>query len=171
MLRSLTFAALCLLSLSLAPLVASASPGPLQALLPEVQQRGVATFRYLGLPVYQARLFTPSGKPLDWSRDFAIELTYLRNISAKTLVQSTLQELARTGGPLPIDAALKGCFDAVRSGDRYLALSKGSNAVQFWRNGRPACTLRHPRIKQRFMAIFVGQNTRSRAFSAKLRGD
>lgn len=164
--RILLVAALCL-----APLAAVASPGALGAALPDAQQRGSAVFRYLGLPIYEARLYTQAGQPLDWQRDFAIELTYLRRISARTLVDSTLQELARTGGALPVGDQLGKCFAEVRAGDRYLALSKGRDTVQFWRNDRPVCSLRHPNIKTRFMTIFVGDNTRSRSFSAELRGD
>lgn len=164
--RLILTAALCL-----SPLVSFASPGPLATALPDAEQRGTATFRYLGLPVYKARLFTPAGQPLDWRQDFAIELTYLRRISAETLVDSTLQELTRTGGALSVGEKLGACFAVVSPGDRYLALSKGRNTVQFWRNDRLACTLRHDNIKARFMAIFVGDNTRSRSFTARLRGD
>lgn len=138
--------------------------------LPGAEVRGAATFRFLGLPLYKAKLFTIGGAPLDWGKDFAIELTYQRNLSQNDLVEGTLRELKRIGGALPIEAKLQACFKAVAKGDRYLAISAGQNAIGFWRNGKRTCTLKHANIKSRFMGIFVGPNTRSKSFTNALKG-
>lgn len=140
------------------------------AALPGAQVRGTATLRFLGLPLYQARLFTVKGAALDWGKDFGIELTYLRNLSQYDLVEATMREFKRTGGALPLEAQLNSCFDAVKKGDRYLAVSNGADAIGFWRNGKRTCTLSYPQIKSRFMGIFVGDNTRSKSFTQKLTG-
>ncbi|MEY8120932.1 hypothetical protein AB9F26_22430, partial [Falsihalocynthiibacter sp. BN13B15] len=63
------------------------------------------------------------------------------------------------------------CFDDVSKGDQYLAVSRGQDQIGFWRNGMRVCTLTHPQLKQQFMAIFIGQNTRSKAFTRKLKGE
>ena len=139
--------------------------------LQDVELRGVATFRYLGFPLYEARLFTKGGTPLDWNVDFGLELTYLRNLTAFDLVESTMQEPGRTGGDLPVRDQLNSCFVDIRKGDRYLAFSQGQNKIGFWRNDRRICMLCHPRIKTRFMAIFLGENTRSKSFTRRLRDD
>ena len=103
-------------------------------------------------------------------KDFGLELSYLRNLSGKDIVESTMRELERTGGGLPVRAKLDACFTDVSKGDRYLAVTDGPNRVGFWLNGRKACTLSHPQIAPRFMAIFLGDNTRSKSFTRKLRG-
>lgn len=144
---------------------------PVNANLPEAEVRGAATFRFLGLPLYQARLFTRGGAPLDWSRDFGLELKYLRNLSEYDLVEGTLREFARIGTELPLRGQLERCFADVRKGDSYVAISQGPNKVAFWLNEKPMCTLAHPQIKRRFMAIFLGNNTRSKSFARKLRGE
>lgn len=143
----------------------------IKTVLSTAQIRGEATFRFIGLPIYQARLYTKDGAPLDWSRDFGIELNYLRNLTKNDLVESTLEELGRIGQPLPVRDQLSQCFDDVSKGDQYLAVSRGQDQIGFWRNGVRVCTLTHPKIKHRFMAIFVGQDTRSKAFTRKLKGE
>ena len=154
--------------LCLLPLGVQASP--IEMALPDAQVRGESTFRYVGIPIYNARLYTASGGPLDWQDDFALELTYLRRFSQKDLVNSTLQEFTRVGTALPVRKDLSGCFIDVARGDRYLAISDGPNEVSFWHNGNKTCNLRYPNIKARFMGIFLGDNSRSRTFTQRLLG-
>ncbi|MGR3734725.1 hypothetical protein [Pseudophaeobacter sp.] len=153
----------------LVPLSAQAST--VKSALPGAELRGVATFRYVGFPLYEARLFTQSGAPLDWNKDFGLELKYMRNLTEYDLVEGTMRELKPTGAALPLRGQLEQCFDDVRKGDRYFAVSKGQDQIGFWHNGKRVCTLSHPQIKTRFMAIFLGENTRSKSFTRKLKGE
>lgn len=157
------------LAVLVAPTISQASTA--KSVLSAAQVRGEATFRFIGLPIYEARLYTDAGAPLDWNRDFGIELEYMRNLTETDLVESTLKELDRLGSPIPVRAQLTQCFDDVRKGDQYLAVSRGPNKIGFWRNGVRVCTLSHPQIKQRFMAIFVGDDTRSKSFTRQLKGE
>ncbi|WP_095590133.1 hypothetical protein [Actibacterium ureilyticum] len=140
------------------------------AVLPGAELRGSAVFRFLGVPLYEARLYTPGGQPFDWQQDFALELRYRKGLSQRDLVDSTLVEMDRLGAAPPVRDQLERCFQDVARGDRYLAVTRGADAVRFWRNGVPTCTLAHPRITRDFMAIFLGERTRSRAFTRKLQG-
>lgn len=159
---------LLILFLLAVPLAGFASP--VQSLLPGAEQRGEATFRLLGLPIYHARLFTRGAAPLDWSQDLGIELTYQRKLSQADLVEATLRELRRLGHSVPDRAQFETCFKSVGPGDRYLAVSQGPDRLKFLRNGRTTCTLNHPGIKLHFMSIFVGENTRSARFTRALLG-
>ncbi len=155
--------------------VAMLAPGGLAAspvfgVLDNAQTRGAATFRYLGFPLYDAQLFTQGGAPLSWSRDFGLELRYRRNLTKKALVNSTLDEMKRIGRAAPVRQQLDGCFDAVSKGDTFLAVSQGPDKVSFWLNGRKTCTMAYPGITRSFMSIFVGENTRSAAFTQSLLG-
>ncbi|WP_237217411.1 hypothetical protein [Ruegeria lacuscaerulensis] len=138
--------------------------------LDDPQLRGTATYRYLGLPLYNGRLFTPGGAAFDWNKDFALELQYRRNVSKKVLINSTLDEMDRIGRSAPVRDQLEVCFKAVKKGDRYLAVSDGPNEVSFWLNGAKTCTMRHPGIKRSFMSVFLGEKSRSAAFTQKLKG-
>ncbi|NNE79872.1 MAG: hypothetical protein HKN18_06315 [Silicimonas sp.] len=142
----------------------------LGGLLPGAEERGKATYRFLGLALYDARLFTPGGAEFSWSADFALELTYLRALSEYDLVEGTLREMKRNGGRPNLDAALYRCFDDVEKGDRFLAVTNGPDRVGFWLNGTQTCWLDGPGITRRFMEIFLGDNTRSRSFTRRLRG-
>ena len=154
--------------LCLAPVIAAASqPGNLPR---GAEQRGEATFRFLGFPIYKARLFTQGGQPLDWSQDFGLELTYQRQLSQSDLVEATLQEMARMGNALPIRDQLQKCYQPVEVGDSYLAVSDGPDRLTFWRRGVPVCTLSQEAIKTRFMEIFLGKNSRSAGFTRALLG-
>ena len=153
----------------LVPLSAQAST--IKSALPGAELRGAATFRFVGFPLYEARLFTKSGAPLDWNQDFGLELKYLRNLTEFDLVEGTMRELKRTGTAMPLRSQLEQCFNNVRTGDRYVAVSKGQNQIGFWHNGKRVCTLSHPQIKTRFMAIFLGENSRSKSFTQKLKGE
>jgi hypothetical protein len=138
--------------------------------LDDAQLRGTATFRYLGFPLYDAQLFTPGGAPFTWNQDFGLQLKYRRNVTQKALINSTLDEMARIGRAAPVRDQLQTCFKAVNKGDQYLAVSEGPNKVSFWLNGRKTCTMSYPGIKRSFMSVFLGENTRSAAFTQKLRG-
>ena len=160
-----------LLTLAILALPVLAAASPIKSALPDAQQRGAATFRFVGFPLYEARLFTQSGAPLDWSKDFGLELIYLRGLTQYDLVEGTMREMKRIGAALPVRAQFERCYKDVRKGDRYLAVSQGPNKFGFWLNGKQTCTLSHPKIKTRFMAIFLGDNSRSKSFTRKLKGE
>lgn len=155
--------------LMFAPMAANATSEA--TALPDAEVRGSATYRFVGFPLYKARLFTEAGAPLDWSRDFGLELEYLRNLTEKDLVEGTMREFTRLGTSLPIREQLEICFEDVRKGDRFVAVSRGQDRIAFWLNGQPTCTLTHPRIKSHFMGIFLGDNTRSKTFTQELKGE
>lgn len=157
--------------LSLALLIPGGlAASPLSDWLSDPRQIGGSTFRFLGLPVYDAKLFTPNGAAFNWAEDFGLQITYRRNISQKTLVESTLDEMARQGNPAPTQTQLEACFRAINKGDTYLAISEGPNKVGFWLNGVQTCTLTNKGIKRSFMSVFLGDNTRSASFTRQLKG-
>lgn len=147
-----------------------AQASPIATTLSGAELRGKATFRFVGIPIYEARLYTKGGAPLNWNSDFGLELKYLKNLTEEDLVASTMRELKRTGGPLPVQSQLETCYRDVSKGDRYFAISDGQDEVDFWLNDRQVCTLAYPQIKTRFMAIFLGDNTRSKSFTRRLKG-
>lgn len=160
---------LFLFAVCVLPLSAQAST--VHSVLPGAELRGIAVFHFFGFPLYEARLFTKSGAALDWKQDFGLELKYLRNLTEYDLVEGTMREFKRTGAVLPLQGQLEQCFDDVRKGDRYLAVSNGQDQIGFWHNGKRVCSLSYPQIKSRFMEIFVGENTRSKPFTRKLKGE
>ena len=156
-----------LIALLLGAVAANALPSAMDG----TKLRGQATFRFLGIPIYDARLFTKGGAALNWSEPFGVELTYRKNLTQYDLVEGTMRELNRTGAPMEVRAKLEACFKDVEKGDRFLAVNQGPNQVGFWLNDQPRCTLKHPQINARFMGIFLGENSRSAAFTRRLKGN
>lgn len=163
-----TCAAVLVCFVMLTPSGSAASP--ITQMVTDAQLRGSATFRFLGVPIYDAKLFTPKGAALRWDEDFGLQLTYRKTLKQKALVNSTLQEIARQGTPAPTQSQLEQCFQAVAKGDSYIAISEGPNKVGFWRNGQRTCTLTYPDAKRAFMSIFLGSDTRSASFTQQLKG-
>ncbi|MEP5153035.1 hypothetical protein [Planktotalea sp.] len=162
--RSISLALLLCLS------AATALASSVDKVLPGAKLRGESTFRYLGFQLYDARLYTKNGAALDWSDDFALELTYKRSLTQYDLVEATLREMKRIRKPLPSRAKLEACYKAVQPGDQYLAVTQGANKVQFWRNGRAVCTLSGQGIKDGFMSVFLSTDSRSQRFTRALLG-
>lgn len=152
-------------------LVLAVLPLTTQAQVPTgLEQRGEAEFRVFGLKLYDARLYTKDGAAFDWSRDFALEITYARRFSQDALVKSTMDEIKRIGRQSPDAMAWNGCFRSVNKGHRYLAITKGEDQVDFILNGAKMCSLNHRSVARSFMEIFLGDNTRSAKFTQALRG-
>ena len=70
-----------------AALAATALPPELASELPEAQALGAARLRFFGLDIYEARLWAPrSFVATAYAQSpFALELTYLRNLSGKRI--------------------------------------------------------------------------------------
>ena len=154
-------------------LIASAAPAsPVETAMKDPQVRGAATFRFLGLPIYEARLFTEAGKDLNPEAPHALELTYRRPAAEARIVKETLGQLRRLGFPTPdpLRKALDDCFADAGNGDRFLAIPRGPDRIDFWFNERPTCTLQHPGIRKGFMGIFLGDNSQSASFTRALKG-
>lgn len=156
--------------------VATAEPVPqdIASSLQSASQRGSAQVRWLGIPIYSARLFTPEARPFDWAKPFALELTYDRGFSKDRLVYATGKELARMEGEQADHPAiltkLQKCYRDVSSSDRFVALGAKQDEVQFSLNGTRTCRLQHTDIRKRLLSIWVSENSRDPKLSRRLKG-
>ena len=130
--------------------------------------------RWLGLPVYTAALYTQGAARFSWSQPDALELQYLRSFPARQLTKSTLDELRRIEGPQGDHAALIAklgrCFPDVGKGDRLTAYSSSASEVMFSFNGGAPCTVHHPGVRERFLGIWLSDNSRSAKLTRRLKG-
>lgn len=164
--------ALTLTALLLNP--ASPAAGSSVAGLSQPQKLGAATMRWLGLPIYDATLYTQGSQRFSWSQPIALELRYLRAFPASQLTKSTLDELQRIEGPQSDHAALIAklgkCFRNVSKGDRLTAYSSASSKVSFSFNGGAPCTVSHKGVRERFLGIWLSENSRSAKLTRRLKG-
>lgn len=135
---------------------------------------GEATFRWLGIPIYRAKLMTEGQARFDWNQPLSLRLDYLRDFSRDNLVKSTRAEIGRLSGEtedLPkLMQKITSCYRDVSSGDSYLATSPTPDTVELRLNGKLTCRISHPDVRQRFLGIWLSTESRAPSFSAKLRG-
>lgn len=143
--------------------------------LSQPQKLGEATMRWLGLPIYNAALYTQGSNQFSWTQPIALELEYLRSFPASQLTKSTLDELERIEGPRSDHSALIGklgrCFRDVSKGDRLMAYSSTASKVSFSFNGGAACTVSHSGVRERFLGIWLSDSSRSAKLTRRLKGE
>jgi hypothetical protein len=127
--------------------LAAPLPPELQEALPAAQALGAARLRFLGMEIYQARLWAGAGfKATSWAQSpFALELTYARSLSGRLIAERSLKEM-RLQGPIHeareqtwLQAMVR-AFPDVKAGDRITGLHTPGVGARFWFNGqsRPA---------------------------------
>jgi len=151
-----------------------AVPAEIASSLRAAAQRGSAKVRWLGIPIYSARLFTANAAPFSWSQPFALELAYDRSFKRDRLVYASGKELERLEGDQAdhpdILSKLQDCYRTVSPGDRFVAFGAQKDRVDFLFNGRKTCELRHPDIRKRLLSIWMSDQSRDPKLSSQLRG-
>ncbi|MGP0172309.1 chalcone isomerase family protein [Pseudomonas sp. NCHU5208] len=144
--------------------------------LPQAELVGSGDFTWFGFSVYNAKLWSPS-RPVKFDQPFALELTYRRNISRETLVETSLDEIRR------IDAkALQGgreaqwaeemrqAFVDVRDGTRITGVYLPGKGCQFYVDGKLQHVIDDPVFARAFFSIWLDPQTRSPKLRAALLG-
>jgi len=128
--------------------------------------QGQGLLRYLGLRVYQARLWTlPSFRangPLE--HPLVLELEYLRNLKGAAIAERSLQEMRRVG---PFDEAqgqrwlaeMQRLFPDVQAGDRISGLLLPGQGARFWHNQRLLGQIEEPQFARLFFGIWLAPAT------------
>lgn len=156
-----------LLALASMPLVVSARcpesvPPEVLAALPGAQLLGEATLRWMGLHVYDIRLWADNPRALERpeSARLALELRYARSLEGSAIAERSLKEMQGIG---PVSdsqaerwlAAMRSIFPDVRKGDRITGLQLPGEAARFWVNGRDSGELRDPEFTKLFFGIWL----------------
>lgn len=135
---------------------------------------GSGDFRWFGLKVYEAQLYTPQGKGFNWERPFALQLDYARKVKARVQIRASLDELKRIEGAqgdhAQIGNKLSTCLRDLLAGDRVVAVAKNADTLEFFVNGSQTCTLKHGAIRQRYMSLWLSDSARDQNLARRLRG-
>lgn len=136
------------------PEVASHLPAPTLA--------GSGQLRYLGLPVYQAQLWTsPDFRASVYAEHrFALTLTYQRSLRGKAIAERSIQEMKRHTPIAPEQenrwlSAMQAAFPDVAAKDRLTGLHQPGSGARFWFNGRDIGTLADASFSARFFGIWL----------------
>lgn len=166
------------LASTLTPGSAAALPRELAAEWPAARVQGRAQMRFLGLHVYDIRLWTvdaPVG-PEDWPRrPLALEIEYARELPGRRIAERSLEEMRRAG-PIASEAAdrwlqaMVQFFPDVRAGDRITGLQRPDGVVRFFVNGQLRGEKRDADFARRFFGIWLAPVTSEPRLRAALLG-
>ncbi len=157
---------------------APALPVELRGELPGARPLGAGTLRFLGLAVYQARLWAGNRflASAYAQSPLALELTYFRALSGKLIAQRSLQEMQRQ---LSLDAAqqrawldaMLQAFPDVAAGDRITGLHTPGVGARFWHNGQSRPAVADAAFSRMFFGIWLSEASSEPALRAQLLGE
>lgn len=141
-------------------------PPEVRASQPQAQLQGQTTLRFLGLPIYDARLWAAPGFALERfaQQPLVLELQYRRALSGARIAERSIAEMRRQSG---FDAAaapawaeqLTALFPDVAAGDRLTGAYSPEGGARFWHNGRALGTVDDVRLARLFFGIWLSPQT------------
>jgi hypothetical protein len=156
---------------------AAAATAASHPLLAGSRLQGEAAFRFFGLRIYQARLWTMPGFDPDRpaAQPALLELTYQRELKGEAIADRSLNEMRRAGGFTEAQAErwlaqMRRIFPDVRDGDRLAGLHLPGEGARFWLNGRPAGAVADPEFSRLFFGIWLAPTTSEPALRLALLG-
>jgi len=156
---------------------ARATAAAWEALVPQARLQGTARLTWLGLHVYDARLWVAPGfaAAQPHGHAFALELTYARAFRGRDIAGRSLTEMRRAG---EIESEVAGRWEAelaallpdVKPGDRITGVHRPGRGASFFVNDRHAGDIADARFAERFFSIWLGAHTSQPAMRANLLG-
>jgi hypothetical protein len=142
--------------------------------------QGSGRLRFIGLRVYDARLWV-DGRPVtslegSWHEvPLALELQYLRRLVGAQIAERSLEEMRRQAEIAPADAqrwlaAMKQIFPDVADGDRLTGVHEPGRGMRFFLNGQPRGEVMDPVFARLFLGIWLSTRTSEPALRASLLG-
>lgn len=171
LLRGMRRLSICLatvLACSTTPSAAQAQPIPaaLEQTLPGAQLAGEGVLSFLGLRIYDARLWVSTdfdpGRYL--RRPLALELTYQRAFDSVDIARRSMTEIKRQG-PVSAsqaqrwEAALQALIPDVKKGDQLIGLYVPEQGLALWQGQNLLGRIDDPVLAQRFIGIWLSEHT------------
>ena len=148
------------------PVRARGLPPEIAAELPDARLQGRGLMRFMGLRVYEARLWVAApALGAAWaSVPLALEIEYARRLGGTQIAERTLAEMGRQA---EIDAArreqwlanLKSLIPDVAEGDRITGVQRPGESTRLFVNGRLQGELRDPAFTRLFFGIWLSKGS------------
>ena len=162
------------------------APPEVLAALPQARAAGHGRLRFMGLRVYDARLWVRAQDSAiaangadalaDWSAlPLALEIRYLRELSGEQIAERSLAEMRRQGD-LNADtgrrwlAQMKALFPDVKDGDRLTGVNQPGVGARFYLNGQRLGEVPEPDFARRFFGIWLSPRSSEPQLRAALLG-
>ena len=154
-----------------------AAPPEVLSELPGARLLGSGRLRFMGLRIYDARLWSPRAIGTgDWAAaPLALELEYARSLNGRAIAERSLDEMRRQGDITPEDgrrwvAEMSRLFPDVKEGDRITGLQRPGEATRVFHNGVLRGELRDPVFTRLFFGIWFSDRTSEPDLRAELLG-
>jgi hypothetical protein len=145
---------------------ASAPRAYLHQALPGATLWGQGQMRFLGLRIYDARLWaSPRFEAADFGAyPLALELTYHRSFTGAAIAQRSIEEIERQGELTPAQAqrwqkALAAVLPDVQPGDRLTGLYQPGRGMRLWRGEQALGGIDDAELASRFFGIWLSPRT------------
>jgi Chalcone isomerase-like len=155
-------AALLLAVLPLPTLARAAPPPELGSVMPDASLKGQGRLRYLGLLIYDIRLWAvpPFDRTDPLAAPLALELVYARSLQGRAIAERSLAEMR---GITTLDdtqaqrwlAQMSRIFPDVRSGDRITGVHRPGGPTAFFINGTLAGEVGDAAFGDTFFGIWL----------------
>jgi hypothetical protein len=127
---------------------------------------GEGSLRWLGLKIYDARLFASGRLAPERLMDnpFALELTYARDFAGSSIAERSIEEIRKLGAGTPPQheawkSAMQRIFPNVRTGDRLRGIHQPGRGATFMLNGQPIGSIDDADFSSAFFAIWLDPRT------------
>ncbi|MGD8378513.1 MAG: chalcone isomerase family protein [Gammaproteobacteria bacterium] len=155
---------IALLALVLQPVPASVVlPPAVTQSEPQLRPLGSGVYTRFFFDVYRARLWSPA-EGFSWSRPFALQIHYLRDIKGEALVDASIDQMRRLGFRDPATLEqwrefMGAAFPDVRKGDEIVGLYQPGVATTFYHNGMQTERVSDPEFGRAFFDIWLAPET------------
>ncbi|MFC0573917.1 chalcone isomerase family protein [Paraburkholderia solisilvae] len=144
--------------------------------VPAAQLSGSGEYRFLGLHLYDAQLWS-THLPVNYDARFALQLTYATSATRERLTTLGLNEMKRLA-PTPLPDALVArwrddmlrAFVDVEPGDWLCGVFLPGTGVRFYANGEATATIADLDFARAFFGIWFDPETRAKTLRSKLLG-
>jgi hypothetical protein len=144
----------------------TATPAEVAADVPQPQAAGSTRLKFLGLSIYDARLWVAPGFQASNFAQYALalELTYLRALKGNLIAERSLKEMRRAGNvPAATEqrwlAAMQDAFPDVNEGDRITGIHLPTVGARFYFNGQLRSFIKDAEFSQQFFGIWLSNTT------------
>lgn len=136
---------------------------------------GSGTLRFMGLRIYDGRLWVGAAVPgSDWqTTPFALELQYQRNLKGELIAERSLTEMRRQGEIDAVSAErwlgnMKQLFPDVQPGHRITGVNLPGVGARFFVNGQLRGEVREADFARMFFGIWLSPRTSEPAMREQL---
>ena len=135
---------------------------------------GEARFRLFIFDIYHAALFAPGGR-YDGAPPFALRLSYMRDVSKQTIVNTSVDEMRRQGSSGESRLAdwahwMGQYFPDMKNGDEAIMVALSNGGMELYHNQVKLGQTDEPAFTDAFFAIWLSDNALKPDLSRQLRG-